>query len=126
MAHIDINLNEVPDQGEAHPDGQTHVRIKKGELLENKAKDGKHIRWQLEVVGSENHMPLWLRTSLKKDALWNLKAFLQKAGVQWQTDGSFDIEDALGAELYVEVGRDVGDDGTTRNEVGPPYNELAF
>jgi hypothetical protein len=121
MAHIDVNLDEVQDQGEAHPEGLTLVRIAKAEIKSKKGDEGsKYINWQLEPIGTDNHRPLFLITSLKTDALWNLKGFLKEAGVQWNSDGSFDTEEALGAEVHVTVGLEEYD-GQIRNRVKPPY-----
>jgi hypothetical protein len=121
MPRIDVNLDAVADySGELHPDGPTLVRIKKAEVKLNKAKDGKYINWQLEAVDSDIKTPLWLMTSLKVDNLWALKAFLKTAKVQWDTDGSFDLEETFGAELYVTVSQDEYE-GKMRNTVGLPY-----
>lgn len=122
MAHIDVNLDDVKE-GELHPEGLTLVRIAKGEIRSKKGDESsKYINWQLEAIDTDNKRPLYLMTSLKLEALWNLKSFLQEAGVQWNSDGSFDTEEALGAEIYVTVGQEEYD-GTIRNTVKKPYKK---
>ena len=121
MAHIDVNLDAVEDQsGECHPEGQLLIRIAKAEIRDNKEKTGKYINWQLNPVESENKKPVFLMTSLKPEALWNLKQFLKAAGVQWHSDGSFDTEDAMGQEVWVTIIKEVYE-GNEQNKVKPPY-----
>lgn len=125
MSHININLDEVAGAGgEPHPEGQLHIRVKKGEIKDNKAGDAKYINWQLDPVGTINKSPAWLMTSLKPDALWNLKAFLQGCKFKWNSDGSFNLEDVLGSEVIVTCGVRVLDDGRKTNQIGPPYSKV--
>ena len=122
MSHININLNEVETaSGEPHPEGLLAVQVKKAELRDTKAGDSKYINWQLSPTQSENRRPVFLRTSLKPEALWNLKLFLTACGFQWQSDGTFNLEDVLGSECRVSVSLRQLDDGRKDNEVGPPY-----
>ena len=124
MARIDVNLDEAPDSfGELHPEGMLAVRIVSGEVRDTKSGDGKYINWRLDPIESENKKPVWLMTSLKREALWNLKALLKSARVQWSTDGSFDLEDAFGAELLVNVKHEMYQ-GELRERVGTPYKAL--
>jgi hypothetical protein len=125
MAHININLDEVKvNTGEPHPEGRLRIRVKKGELRDNKAGDGKYINWQLEPVGTDNKRPAWLKTSLKPEALWNLKQFLQACRFKWSSDGTFNIEDVLGCEADVNCGVFVRNDGEKDNNIGPPYHQV--
>lgn len=118
MAIINVNLNDADQK--PHPEGPTHVRIDKYEVKDNKEDDGQHILWTLEVVGSDNSTPLWLRTSLKKQALFVLNAFLKAAGVTRNPDGTFDADEALGKELVVNVGEEIWE-GEPRNTVDRPF-----
>lgn len=118
MAHINVNLNAA--ESEPHADGPTLVRVKSAEVKDNKSTEGQHILWTLEVVQSENPTPLWLRTSLKSNALFVLNAFLKAAGVQKNPDGTFDTDEAIGRELFVTVGTEMWE-GEPRNTVDRPF-----
>lgn len=120
MAHIDVNMNEVADQGSPHPDGPLFVRVVKGEVRTNKAGDGQYINWQLNPIESENKRPIFLMTSLKPEALWNLQRFFKACGFNWESDGSFNTEDLYGKEVFVSVTQDEYN-GEMTNKVGPPY-----
>lgn len=120
MAHIDVNMNEVEDTSVPHPDGPLLVRVVKGEVRDTKAGDSKYINWQLNPVEGNNKRPIFLMTSLKPEALWNLQRFFKAAQYEWETDGSFNTEDLLGKELFVSVTQEEYN-GEMTNRVGPPY-----
>lgn len=57
------------------PEGDYLGKVVKGELKKNKAKDGKYFAWQVQIVAPKafKGKKLYLNTSLKPDALWNLR-----------------------------------------------------
>jgi hypothetical protein len=123
MPRINVNLNDVEDQiGEVHPDGETLVRVVDSDLKDNKAGDAKYINWRLKALNTENNKPLYLMTSLKPAALWNLLNFYKGCtGTEegFDPDG-FDSEDLHGAELYVQVSQEIYE-GQPQNRVQGPY-----
>jgi hypothetical protein len=125
MAHIDVNLDAVEDTGsELHPEGMLLVQVAKAEVRENKKKDGKYINWQLNPVESANKRPIYLMTSLKPEALWNLKRFLKECGVAWSSDGSFSTDDVLGCQVWVTIVQEEYS-GEIRNKANSPYRKAA-
>jgi hypothetical protein len=121
MPRINVDLNAVEDQsGEVHPDGETLVRVVDSELKDNKAGDAKYINWRLKALGTENNRPLYLMTSLKPNALWNLKNFVKGCGQEEFDPDGFDSDELHGIELYVTVSTEVYE-GQPQNKVGGPY-----
>lgn len=57
------------------PEGDYLGKVVKGELKRNKAKDGKYFAWRIQVVAPKQFKgkTLYLNTSLKPEALWNLR-----------------------------------------------------
>jgi hypothetical protein len=125
MAVINVNLNDVEDQsGDVHPDGEALVRIADSELRDNKAGDGQYINWRLKVLNSDNNRPVYLITSLKPTALWNLKNFVKAAGVDDLVLDNFDTSELHGRELFVNIKTEVYEN-TPRNTVSGPYKRAA-
>jgi hypothetical protein len=125
MALINVNLNEVEDQsGDIHPEGETLVRIVDSEIRDNKAGDAQYLNWRLKVLNSENTRPLYLITSLKPAALWNLKNLVTACGVSEFSMDGFDTTDLHGCELYVQI-KNEEYDGQMRNKVNGPYKRAA-
>jgi hypothetical protein len=123
MAVINVNLNDVEDQsGETHPEGETLLRIVDSELRDNKAGDAQYINWRLKVLNTENNRPIYLITSLKPAALWNLKNLLKAVGVEEFSMDGLDTSDYHGAEFYGQVKTEVYED-TKRNTVSGPYKK---
>jgi len=107
----------------AIPAGRYSTRITNAELTTAKDGESQYIAWELEIFGHTpgegdddfNGRKLFVNTSLKQKALWNLKRLLVTAGVPSDGD-SFSTEDALGLEMDVQVGiREF--EGRERNEV---------
>jgi hypothetical protein len=124
MAVINVNLDAVEErERRVHQEGLLGVRVVDAEIRDNKAKDGQYINWRLDPIEGDNNSPVWLMTSLKPDALWNLKRFLKECGFQWESDGGFDTADVLGSEVYVTVTIEEYQ-GEPRNRVGMPYKAM--
>ena len=116
MPKVNVNLNEVEEQ-KALPAGSYVVRIVKGEKATGKESGNDYIAWELEVVeGDCKGRHLFTNTSLQPNALWKLKQLLDEAKVVTNKDGSFNTEDAIGAEFTAVVGQREYE-GRVRNEV---------
>jgi hypothetical protein len=121
MAVINVNLNDVEDQsGEIHPEGEVLVRVTDSEVRDNKAGDGQYVNWRLKVLGTENNRPVYLVTSLKPAALWNLKNFVKACGTDSFSMEGLDTADFHGCELYVQL-KNEEYEGVMRNTVTGPY-----
>lgn len=123
MAFIDVNLDVVESNSEVHPEGMTLVEITEAEVKTAKEGGGKYINWKCKVVNSENKRPLWIITSLKPDALWNLKRLVEACGYKWDPAG-FNTEDLYGRQVYVEVTQEEYN-GSPSNKVKPNYKPAA-
>ncbi len=106
MPKINVNLNEVEDVSKPIPAGQYVVRILKADKATGKDSGEDYIHWEVEVVeGEYKGRHFFPNTSLQAQALWNLKKLLDAASVVTNKDGSFNTEDAIGAEFIAVVGQ---------------------
>ena len=106
MPKIGVNLNEVEDVSKPIPAGQYVVRILKAEKATGSESGEEYIHWEVEIVEGENKgRHLFFNTSLQPKALWNVKKLLEVAKVVINKDGSFNTEDAIGAEFTAVVGQ---------------------
>lgn len=106
MPKINVNLNEVEDVSKPIPAGQYVVRILKAEKATGAESGKDYIHWEVEVVeGESKGRHLFFNTSLQEQSLWNLKKLLEAAKVVTNKDGSFNTEDAIGAEFTAVVGQ---------------------
>src|SRR5262245_25782799 len=120
MAIINVNLNDVEDQsGEVHPEGEALMRIVDSELRDNKAGDAQYVNWRLKVLNTENNRPVYLITSLKPSALWNLKNLLRACGKE-EFPSELDTSEFHGCEFYGQVKTEIYED-QKRNTVSGPY-----
>lgn len=126
MAIINVNLSggDEGGGGEVHPDGEHLVRIADSEIRDNKAGDGQYINWRLKVLNTDNNRPVYLITSLKPTAIWNLRNFVRAAGVNELNLENFDTAELHGTELYVNIKTEVYEN-TPRNTVSGPYKRAA-
>jgi len=103
---ISVNLNEVEDVSKPIPAGQYITRIIKAEKETGKESGKAYIHWEGEIIeGEYKPKHLFWNTSLQVNALWNLKKLLDAASVVTNKDGSFNTEDAIGAEFTAVVGQ---------------------
>jgi hypothetical protein len=127
MAHIRINLDDVDDGSEPFPEGQHLVRVTSAQ---HKHKDGSEYPYievrmnALDVEEKFQKRNLRLTLSFHPNAMWNLKRFVSKAGIPWDTDG-IDTDDFQGRELFVTVRNRADDDDPTmiRTDISPPYSK---
>lgn len=126
MAHINVDLNAV-DDSQVHPEGMLHVRVTGSEKKKKQGDEGGpgYIAWKLEPVGTTLKRPLYVKTTLKPDALAGLKQFLKACGFQWGNMGDFSTEDVHGSELMVNVGiKKNPNTDEDQNEVKFPYQKV--
>ncbi len=106
MPKISVNLNEVEDVSKPIPAGQYLSRILKAEKATGSESGKEYIHWEVEIIEGEfKPKHLFFNTSLQPKALWNVKKLLEVAKVVINKDGSFNTEDAIGAEFTAVVGQ---------------------
>jgi len=122
---ININLDDVDDGTDPIPAGLQRVRVKSAQ---KKHKDGSEYPYidvrlsPLEAGAKYEKRQLFLTLSFHPQAMWNMKLFVKKARIPYDSNG-FSIEDFPGHELFVTVNHkpDPNDPESVRAEVGPPY-----
>ncbi len=102
MARINVNLNDVESGFELFPDGVFPVEIQETTKLKQ-SDAGPYIMVIAKCTDGEmeDKMIGW-NCSLLPNALWNLKAMMEAAGIEWEEDG-FDLEELFEAQLMIEV-----------------------
>ena len=120
---VDINIDDVEDPRETIPDGVYMCRIKS---VDKKHKTGSEYPYLDVRLTPDNHerKTLFLTLSYHPAALWNMKAFVPKAGVEWGRSG-FRYKDLIGRRVGVTVGTEPSqnDPNEKRNVIGPPYHK---
>jgi hypothetical protein len=118
MSRINVNLNDVESSGfMLFPDGPYLVEIQSSsKLMQSDA--GAYIRWIAKCIEGEMEGKLigW-NTSLLPQALWNIKAMLEAADVEWDEEG-FEIEDVFGAQFIIDVSTRTIEQGRRQGELG--------
>jgi len=114
---IPIDLTTVEDKDfEPIPAGNYVVRVL--EATEKSSAKGKYIKLTLEVTeGEYAGRKLFHNLSELPQSLWNLKRFLDAAGVEYGEEG-FATEDIQGAELEVSVVQEPYNDKITNKVKG--------
>ena len=120
VAHINVNLNNV--KSDVHPEGMTRLRIVSGEHKSKKDDPSGpgYIEWKVEVVDSHLKRPIYFNTTLKEESLRGIVSLYKACRRQWNSDGSIDTEDMLGAEFMGNVGVEEYN-GDKKNTVNFPY-----
>jgi len=86
---LSVDFSNVADRKEgggrsAHvPEGDYVVQVVGCELKKKKEDDGKYLNWRLQIVKPEKYKNagiIYFVTSLKDEALWNLRNFLEDLG----------------------------------------------
>ena len=99
MAFIEIpDFDKVETGREPIPAGKYTVKIVGGEQRTSQESGSSYIRWDAEIIGAadpENAKVLgrhvFWNTSLKPDALWNLKSLIEALRAPFEPNG-FAIE----------------------------------
>lgn len=101
MPKIRVNLDDVESGFALYPDDSYLVEIQPTTKTKKSEEGGAYIFWIAKIIEGEFDGKLisW-NTSLKENALWNLKNLLECIGLAWDEDG-FELEDAFGKQLIV-------------------------
>lgn len=117
MPRINVNLDDVESSSQftTLPDGKYLVKLQETSKVAKSA-NGAYIMWIAKVMEGEFEGKLigW-NTSLLPQALWNLKNMLEAIAMEWDEEG-FELEDAFGSELFVDV--------SSRDYNGEPRNQV--
>src|SRR5439155_24047281 len=98
---IDINIDDVEDPRETIPDGTYTCRIKSVERKHKTGSEYPYLDVRLTPDGHERKT-LFLNLSFHPAAMWNMKAFVGKAGVEWGAKG-FHYRDLVTKRIGVTV-----------------------
>jgi len=127
---MNLDFTDVQDSGfKVLPKGEYMATVKKVELKDNKAKDGKFLNFQYEITGvidteegtdvDVSGATVFDIASLKPAALWKLKSVLKAFG--YDVSGSIDVdpEELVGIDCVVklEVEQYQGNDKNVVKEV---------
>ncbi len=95
MPKIKVDLTSIPSY-DLIPDNEYTFEIDR--CTKNVEKN--YLTWDLVVLDAGDYLDCRIRhiTSLKPEALWNLKALVQAAEVEFDEDG-FDSDDLIGEHL---------------------------
>ncbi len=124
MPRINVNLNDVEGGFPVLPDGLYQIEIMNTSKIKKAKEQGKaaNILWIGKILDGdfEGQMLSW-NTSLQENALWNLKAFIEKTDVEWGEDG-FEMEDVFGEVLFVHNTSGNTYNGRLVNTIDAYYN----
>ena len=113
-------FGDVKSSMEAVPANKYLVVIAKGEDKLTKDGQSKIIAWDFEITEGEfKGRHVFTNTSLKPEALWNLKSLLEACGAEFD-EGGFDTEAVVGCQLQVNVVQEEYE-GRPRNRVTAYY-----
>lgn len=122
-----LNFTNVESKAfEVLPVGKYGATIKKAEIKDNKAGDGKYVNLQLEIESPDSGKAVSVFDifSLKQSALWKLKGFLDILGVDTSGEAEIDWNDMIGSQVIVDIIMDTYE-GTERNKI-KKYEKPAF
>ena len=120
---VDIDINNVEDTRETIPDGVYLCRIKSVEKKHKAGSEYPYLDVRLTPDGHERKT-LFHNLSYHPNALWNMKAFVTRAGVEWGKNG-FHYRDLIGRRIGVTVSIEPSrdDPNEKRNVISPPYHK---
>jgi Protein of unknown function (DUF669) len=103
---LDLDFGGVGGGFEPLPDGNYTLKVADCPVKENKAKDGRMIVFEFDVMDDDFvGRKLWLNTSLKPAARWKLQEVLEAITQQeWREDGmELELTELLGEIVTAEV-----------------------
>lgn len=121
-------FDKVEAAFEVIPAGKYSVIVSNADIRPTKDASSKMIVWELTILGPTNNgRKLFLNNSLKKEALWNLKALLKAANAQFDASG-FSTENVVGLKVDVTVEQEEypKGSGVLKNRVNPPYSACSL
>lgn len=92
---LDLNLHEVESgYPKIAPGRYTFQVYDEVTVKDSKNGDSQNLFVPVEVVseGDQSGIKTNVFFSLKVEALWRLKSFLEACGIEWDEDGSFDTD----------------------------------
>jgi len=102
MDNININLDDATQN--AIPEAEYEVSVDKCEVRQAKSGDSKYLNWQFRLVDGEHAgRCVFMKTSLKKEALWRLKELFKALNLQWTGVVRFNPEQVKDKTLFVTV-----------------------
>ena len=103
-----IDFTGVSTGPEVIPEGTYNARVFEAELRTSVNSGSPYINWTFRIDGGEyDGRRLFFVTSLRKDALWNLKRTLKALRFEGNLDGQVDLGDLdnfLGRQCRIVVG----------------------
>lgn len=120
MAHHQDDMSQVPDAGEAVPEGWYHVRISKVEekSSENSGQPTVFLNLKVQNEGAAMGRVIQDNASLQAHALFKLKAYYTAVGYKPAPGQGHDPDHLLDGECWVYVEHKVYD-GQTRTNILP-------
>lgn len=113
-------FGDVKATMEAVPADKYAVVIAQGDQKPTKDGSSQIIAWDFEITEGEfKGRHVFTNTSLKPNALWNLKALLEACGADFD-EGGFDTESVIGCNLQISVTQEVFEE-KPRNRVMAYY-----
>lgn len=134
---ISVDFSNVEERREggksAHvPEGDYLLRVEDCQLKAKKDNpESKYLNWRLSIVSPEkykNSGAIWHITSLKQEALWNLRNFLEDLGIP-VPKSSVDIPIAAIVKKHPIIGATLADDeyeSTTKSKIAATFKKDAF
>ena len=122
ISNLSVDFSQVEDRREggkaAHvPEGDYLLRVDGCEKRQNKAKDGEYLAWKMGIAKPEKYKTkgfIYHNTSLKPEALWNLRNFLEDLGLKIEKK-TLNIPIAKIVANHMLIGATLQD--------GEPYND---
>jgi len=118
MPRINVNLTDVESGFPLFPEDNYRVEIQDSSKVSVSKDGGSFIRWIAKCVEGEMDGKLigW-NTSLKPQALWNVKNLVEALDVEFDEEG-FDLEECFGKEVVISVSQRTIEQGRRQGELG--------
>lgn len=113
---VDKEIRGKSERSARVPEGDYHLKIISAEVKKSEKTDSKYVSWKFQIVAPTEYKgkTLFSITSLKKDALWNLRNLIHAATGKNVAGKAMDLDLE---KLYGKVvGATVEDDTYTKNE----------
>ena len=102
MPRINVHLDDVESAFETFPEGSYVVAIQPSSKVKQ-SESGAYIQFISKCVeGEMEEKMIGWNCSLLPQALWNIKALVEAAGVEWDEDG-FELDDLFEQQVIIDV-----------------------
>lgn len=133
---ISVDFSNVEDRREggsaAHvPEGDYLLKVVGCELKDNKDKTSKYLSWRCQITEPSKYRSagsVWHTTSLKPEALWNLRNFMEDLGLNVPKK-AVDIPIAAIVKKQLVFGATLADDeynGKIKSKIAATFKKDAF